>query len=247
MRTHTWLTLLAIALASTNGPLFAADKAPAVDTILNRFVLAIGGRDAWNKIESRQVTAEMETMGAQGEWISTSKSPNLSFSRVKHPKIGVFDSGFDGVTAWTKYQEKVSVKKGSELERAKREGDFFQELHLKTIYPGLAFVGTEVIKGESANILESKDPQIGKVRFFFGDSTGLLLRRENSFVNPDGKQMSDEAAYSDYREVDGIRYPFRQQVTVRVRGEVINESKMVVKEVKHNLRIEDGIFKMPSN
>ena len=246
MKTWIWITALNIALTLA-APLSAAEKGPDVDAILHKFVQALGGREAWSKIESRRVTAEMETMGAQGEWVSTSKSPNLSFSRVKHPRIGVFENGFDGVAAWTKYQEKVGVKKGGELERSKREADFFQELHLKTVYPGLAFVGTEVIKGESANILESKDPQIGKVRFYFGDSTGLLLRRENSFVNPDGKQMSDEASYSDYREVDGIRYPFRQQVTVRVRGEVINESKMVVKEVKHNLRIEDGIFKMPSN
>jgi hypothetical protein len=228
-------------------PLSAAEKGPDVDAILHKFVQALGGREAWSKIESRQLTGEMETMGAQGEYISTAKSPNLSFSRVKHPGIGVFDSGFDGSTAWTKGQAKVIIKKGSELERARREADFFQELHLNTTYPGLTFVGSEVIQGEAANILESKDPVIGKCRFYFGDSTGLLLRREKSFVNPEGKQMSSETEYSDYRKVDGIRFPFRQQVTVRVRGEVVNESKMVVKEVKHNLRIENGIFKMPSN
>ena len=245
MKTWIWIAVLNIALPFV-APLTAAEKGPDVDAILHKFVQALGGREALTKIESRQVTAEMETMGAQGEYISTSKSPNLSFSRVKHPRIGAFDSGFDGSMAWTKSQEKVGVKKGSELERAKREADFFQELHLKTVYPALALVGTEVIKGESANILESKDPQIGKVRFYFGDSTGLLLRKEDSFVNPDGKQMSSETSYSDYRQVDGIRYPFRQQVTVRVRGEVINESKMVVKEVKHNQHIEDALFKMPS-
>jgi hypothetical protein len=108
-----------------------------VDAILHKCVQALGGREALTKIESRQVTAEMETMGAQGEWISTAKAPNLSFSRVKHPRIGVFENGFDGVTALTKYQEKVGVKKGSELERAKREADFFQELHMKTVHPGL--------------------------------------------------------------------------------------------------------------
>lgn len=246
MKTSIWIAILNIVLTCA-GPLSAAEKGPDVDAILHKFVQSLGGRDAWSKIESRQVTAEMETMGAQGEWTSTSKAPNLSFSRVKHPRIGVFDSGFDGVTAWTKSQDRVGLKKGSELERTKREADFFQELHLKTLYPGLAFVGTEVIKGESANILESKDSQIGKLRFYFGDSTGLLLRRENSFVNPDGKQMSSETSYSDYRELDGIRYPFRQQVTIRVRGEVINESKMVVKQIKHNQRVEDGLFKMPSN
>lgn len=246
MKTSILITILNIALTCA-ASLSGAEKGPDADTVLDKFIQSIGGRDAWSKIESRQISAEMETMGAQGEYISTSKSPNLSFSRVKHPRIGVFDSGFDGVTGWTKSQEKVGIKKGAELERTKREADFFQELHLKTVYPGLAFVGTEVIKGESANILESKDPQIGKFRFYFGDSTGLLLRRENSFVTPDGKQMSSETSYFDYREVDGIRFPFRQQVTVRMRGELINESKMVVKEVKHNLRIEDGIFKMPSN
>lgn len=244
MKSSIWIAILNIAL-TCGLPLSAAEKGPDVDAILHKFVQSLGGRDAWSKIQSRQITAEMETMGVQGEWTSTMKAPNLSFSRLKHPRFGAADSGFDGVTAWVKGRDKVIVKKGSELERAKREADFFQELHLKTTYPGLVFVGTEVIKGESASILESKDPEIGKCRFYFGDSTGLLLRRENSFVNPEGKQMSSETSYSDYREVDGIRFPFRQQVTVRIRGEVVNESKMVVKEVKHNQPTDDAIFKMP--
>ncbi len=92
MKSSIWIAILNIVL-TCGLPLSAAEKGPDVDAILHKFVQALGGRDAWSKIESRQVTAEMETMGAQGEWVSTSKSPNLSFSRVKHPRIGVQNGG----------------------------------------------------------------------------------------------------------------------------------------------------------
>lgn len=227
--------------------LHAADPVKDIDGILDRFALATGGKAAWAKIQSRQTTAEMETLGASGEWVLTAKAPNLSLAKLSHPKIGGFESGFDGTAAWTRSAQKVGLKTGADLARAKREAEFFAELNLKSSFPGLAFVGTEPMKGESASILESKDPQLGKDRFYFGESTGLLLRRESSFVNPEGKQMGAETSYSDYREVDGIRYPHRQEVPVRIRGEVINESKVRVKEIRHNLPFEDALFKVPAH
>ena len=213
---------------------------------MDRFVQAIGGKEAWAKIQSRRILADMETMGAQGEWVSTAKVPNLNYSRVQHPKIGVFESGFDGTTAWTKSQGKVKVKQGNELEQAKREADFSQEQSLKATFPGLRFAGTDAVAGEPSNVLESTDPQIGKQRFYFSLVTGLLLRRETYFVNADGKQVTGDTLYSDYRLADGVKYPYRQKVTVSIRGQLVNESKMVVKEIKHNERVEDSLFKMPA-
>jgi len=245
MRTLTFIAILNLALTCAAN-LSAAEKEPSVDAVLDRFVQAIGGKEAWGKIQSRRILADMETMGAQGEWTSNAKSPNLSYSRVQHPKIGLFESGFDGSTAWSKSQSRVKVKQGGELEQAKRDADFFQELHLKETFPGLTFAGTDAVAGEPSNVLESKDPQVGKQRFYFSLITGLLLRRESHFVNADGKQVTSDTLYSDYRPVDGVKYPYRQKVTVSSRGQVVNESKMVVKEIKHNERVEDSLFKMPA-
>ena len=69
MKTSIWIAVLNIALTFA-APLSAAEKGPDVDAILHKFVQSIGGREAWSKIESRQITAEMETMGAQVGFIS---------------------------------------------------------------------------------------------------------------------------------------------------------------------------------
>lgn len=82
MRRSILIAVLNIALVFAV-TLSAAENGPDVDAILHKFVQSLGGREAWSKIESRQVTAEMETMGAQGEWVSTSKSPNLTKKRLE--------------------------------------------------------------------------------------------------------------------------------------------------------------------
>ncbi len=80
MKSSIWIAILNIGL-TCGLPLSAAEKGPDVDAILHKFVQALGGREALTKIESRQVAAEMETLGAQGEYISMSKSPNLPTSQ----------------------------------------------------------------------------------------------------------------------------------------------------------------------
>ena len=85
MKSSIWIAILNIVL-TCGLPLSAAEKGPDVDAILHKFVQALGGREAWSKIESRQVTAEMETMGAQGEYISTSKISELEFLPGEAPK-----------------------------------------------------------------------------------------------------------------------------------------------------------------
>lgn len=68
MKSSIWIAILNIVL-TCGLPVSAAEMGSDVDAILHKFVQALGGRGALTKIESRQVTAEMETMGAQGEYI----------------------------------------------------------------------------------------------------------------------------------------------------------------------------------
>jgi len=56
--------------------LMAADSLPTVDAILAKYTEAIGGRDAWNRIESRSIKADVEFFGSSTEWSLRAKSPN---------------------------------------------------------------------------------------------------------------------------------------------------------------------------
>ncbi len=76
---------------------------PTVKKILAKYVQAIGGKKANEKIKSRMVkgTVEIAPMGIKGTFESYAAAPNKSISRVTLAGIGELVEGFDGTTAWT--------------------------------------------------------------------------------------------------------------------------------------------------
>jgi hypothetical protein len=218
-----------------------------VDGVLEKYVKAIGGKEAWNKVESRSIKAEFEDpSGAASGWTLQAKAPNKRLTRMESSPWGVLLDGFDGTTAWSKNQNRVRTKDGDELSRAEKEADLRREIRLKELYPDLVFKGTETLDGEEVQVLESKPTPSSKERFSFSAKTGFLVRWQSEFKNAQGNDDARvEIRYSDYRAVDGLQYPHVQRFKIVAAGHDI-ELGMKVKEVKHNEKFEDSIFSKPS-
>jgi zinc protease len=233
---------LALLLAA---PVLGAEKG-TVDGVLEKYVKAIGGKEAWNKVESRSIKAEFEgPFGATSGWSLQAKAPNKRFTRMESSPWGVLLDGFDGTTAWSKNQNGVQTKDGDELSHAEKEADFRREVRLKELYPDLVFKGTETLDGEEVQVLESKPTPGSKERFSFSAKTGFLVRRQSESKNAQGNETRVEIRYSEYRAVDGLRYPHLQRIRIVAAGQEIAFG-MKVKEVKHNEKLEDSIFSKPS-
>ena len=217
-----------------------------MDGVLEKYVKAIGGKDAWNKVESRSIKAEFEGPGgATSGWSLQAKAPNKRLARMESSPWGVLLDGFDGTTAWSKNQNGVRTKGGDELSRAEKEADLRREVRLKELYPHLVFKGTETLDGEEVQVLESKPTPSSKERFSFSAKTGFLVRQQSEFKNAECNARRVEIRYSEYRAVDGLQYPHVQQFKIFAAGQEI-ELGMKVKEVKHNEKFEDSLFSKPS-
>ncbi len=233
---------LALLLAA---PVLGAEKG-TVDGVLERYVKAIGGKEAWNKVESRWIKAQFEDpSGATSEWSLQAKAPNKRLTRMESSPWGVLLDGFDGTTAWSKMQNDVRIKTGDELSRAEKEADFRREVRLKELYPDLVLSGAERLDGEEVQVLESKPTRSSKERFSFSAKTGLLVRQQSELKNAEGDDLRVEIRYSQYRAVDGLQYPHAQQIKFSGVGHEV-ELGMKVKEVKHDEKFEDSIFRKPS-
>ena len=198
---------------------FGAEKA-SVDAVLDRYVKAIGGKEALQKVESRRVKADFEAMGSKSEWTLEAKAPNKQVTRVDLPGIGLIEEGYDGKTAWSKSAGGVRTKEGDELERAKKQADFYREIRLKELYPNLEVKGTEKWNGKEVQVLESKSSPTSKDRFSFSTETGLLVRQQSEFES-EGNQVEVDVQLGDYRAVDGVKYPYEQKVNVMVGGQPV--------------------------
>jgi len=192
--------------------LLAADNPLTVDEVLGKYAAAVGGKEAWAKVQSRTMTADFELFGSQTEWKVQAKAPNKRRSETELGALGSTVDGFDGTTAWTKNQAGVRSKTGDELVRAKMEAEFNREVRLKELYPDLAAKAVETFGGEDVHVLESKPTPTSTERFSFSAKTGLMVRQQTQFKNQEGADVALEMNYADYREVEGLKYPHLQKL-----------------------------------
>jgi acetyl esterase/lipase len=225
--------------------LLAADNPLTVDEVLGKYAAAVGGKEAWAKVQSRTMTADFELFGSQTEWKVQAKAPNKRRSETELGALGSTVDGFDGTTAWTKNQAGVRSKTGDELVRAKMEAEFNREVRLKELYPDLAAKAVETFGGEDVHVLESKPTPTSTERFSFSAKTGLMVRQQTQFKNQEGADVALEMNYADYREVEGLKYPHLQKLKISAAGQELFSTEFKVKSIKHNEKLEDALFTSP--
>ena len=224
----------------------AAADTPTVDSILAKHVQAVGGKEAMEKVHSRlvQFKVESDTVGnSEGEVFA--QAPDRQRSHVDLGAAGVIDEGFDGTVAWTKNPwEGLRVKTGDELAKVRRDARFNRELKFKSLYPDLAYKGTEKVGDEEAWVLESKPSASSKEKFWFSTTTGLLIRQESEYQGPQGV-VNVNMFPRDYRAFDGLKFPGAVKMKISNAGQEF-EFTMKFLSFKHNVEIDAAKFAKPA-
>jgi hypothetical protein len=227
------------AAAKTNG------SAPTVDQILDKYVSAVGGRDALEKINSRTTKGSLQFekgLNLTGETEGYFKFPNKNLINTNLPGLGLLQEGYDGSTAWTKDSSNgLRERKGREFEEAKLDAEFNRELKLKRLYPKMELKGTQKIAGRDAYLIEATPAGGTAEKFYFDTQTGLLVRLDRERLTPQGDAVSVEIYYEDYREADGIKVHFSER-------HILPDVIVLIRysSIKHNLPIDDAKFAKPS-
>lgn len=227
--------------SETKAPTAAKAEAalPGVDQLLDKYVQALGGKDAIAKVTSRVTkgTFEVPDRGITGTFEAYAKAPRSTASVVDIPGFGQFRQGFDGTVGWrnepqTGYRE----LSGQELANARRSAEMHQALKLRELYPKIDSKGKDKVGQRDTWVLEA-DPGDGTRRRMYLDvETGLLLRSDTVLDTPMGR-TTVESYMEDYRDVDGVKVPF----TVR---QVNPQITWIIRatEIHHNVTIDDAKF-----
>lgn len=228
----------------------AADSPlPGADEVIARYVTALGGKDALQKVNRRVITGEAESSLFKGKarWGYVASAPDRRVSVLEVPNVGALMDGFDGTVAWRKSGTQPAVTLGGEeLAKAKRDAQFHRDSNLKLIYPDLRTTGASVLDGEPCFILEAKPSTNAVERFWFSQKSGFLVRQESEFTTPAGR-VSSSATYGDFRPVDGIRMPYLMKVHATGAGTGGREVDFTMRflEVRHNLAVDEARFSKP--
>ena len=102
-----------------------------------------------------------------------------------------------------------------------KEGAIFNKpAKLRELFPSAMLIGKEKLGGKDVYVV-----RMGFDSWYFDAEDGLLLRKGNMY-------------YDDYREVDGIKLPFK------LRDEVLASAGIIYRltEIKHNVKIDEAKF-----
>jgi outer membrane lipoprotein-sorting protein len=217
---------------------------PSAEQLVDKYVTALGGKAAIEKITSTSAkgTLELPAMGVNGTAERLAKAPNKTYMIVSIPSFGDIKQGADGTSAWAQDPNSGQINdiSGNQLARAKMAADFYRDLKFKETYSKMTVKGTEKVNSRDAYVVQA-DSSAGPTTMYFDAQNGLLLRIDSERDGPEGKTMIEEY-YDDYRDVDGVKYPYAYR-------QKNSQYDFTIKftEVKHNVTIDDAKFAKPAN
>jgi zinc protease len=229
--------------AATPKPRASADAPlPSPQELLKKSEDASGGGEAWKKNTSRRLKGlyQSEDSSVFVGMEILEKSPNKSLTKISLPNGVTIREVCDGRTAWIESSgQGYHEFKGAELAAKLRQADFQDPGNVEKSAKTGKVIGMQKVGTHDAYVLEfDTDKKIHSKLYFDADS-GLILRSEDVISTADGPYPV-KIDFDDYREVDGLKFPFRMKRTEK--GAVI---LIRITQVTVNPRLDDTLFLKP--
>ena len=223
----------------------AAQPRPA-DPILDKYIQAVGGA---------QRLAALTSFSAKGTYVGfgeTDKTPLEIFAKapnqrnmVVHTPIGDIATVYDGRTGWSAAPAANTPVPVLEVTDGELEG-----VRLDALLAFPAGLKQALRQWHSGNPATIDDHEVQMVQgtsdgrypvdLYFDSKSGLLVRSVRYNDSPVGLNPT-QVDYSDYRDVAGVKMPFRWTVTW-----LSGRSTIELTEVQPNARIDAAKFAKPT-
>jgi SH3-like domain-containing protein len=218
------------ALLADNG--VGRDTMPTVDQIVERYVQAVGGREAIERLRTRVMTGHLVTdlptwsppVHEEVE-VELRSATSRGYLSVMQAQDGAVWDGFDGTVEWSRSAAGVEIDDGVDVRLA-----WFLDpqgaLRLREYFPDMTLRGATELDGRRVYVVDIDDERLHAM--YFDAETGLLVR------------LGYNRELGEYREVDGVMVPF--SVSFSRKG---GSSTYVFDNVEHNVEIDTSLFAMP--
>jgi photosynthetic reaction center cytochrome c subunit len=215
---------------------------PSGGPVLARYVQALGGQAALDKVSTRveKATAQMPDGHPLPIDIYT-KAPDQRVSVMHMPK-GDSITAYNGSAGWIAFPGRpLREMSDAEQEAAKLDAEAFYPGHLEKVFDELKLQGhEEKIDGHEANVVLGLSKGQPPVKLYFDKSSGLLVRMVHYADTPLGLNPT-QVDFADYRDVGGVKTPYRWTIA-RPSGAFTIE----VYQAQQNVPIDDAKFMKPA-
>lgn len=196
--------------------------------VVDNYFKAIGGREKTKAIKSVVSSSNATVQGMSINLTTKIAAPNKSSAVVSGMGQVFSKQIFDGVKGYAEVQGRRTELTGDQLEDAKKNAIIFKD----DIYKSGKLDRIVNLEGNSAYVIIS-----GKTEAYYDVKSGLKVR-EVVTANAGGKEVKNPINYSDYKAVNGIKFPHKMSMKM---GPMSME--FVVKEIKVNEGVTAEDFK----
>jgi zinc protease len=226
-------------------------SAQTADEIVEKSIAALGGRAAIEKAKTRVATGTISLQTPAGDIPGTieiySAVPNKVRTVVKADltQFGagplVVDQRFDGTNGYVldSLQGNRDIT-GNQLENMKVSSFPHPFLTYKALGTSVALGPKEKIGTRDAFVVTFTPVAGSPVRQFIDAETFLPVRAVSTVDVPQIGQLEQTADSSDFRDVDGVKTPFRIALSSSVQGLTITITK-----IENNVPVDAKLFSKP--
>lgn len=213
---------------------------PTADQVLQKYVEALGGRDAVQKITTLVEKGTMTGQGGHSMPIEIAyKSPDQRAVTVQTPR-GEMTIASGTAGAWQSMGGRTQPIGGPELAGMRVASRLDFPANAQQLYGHLRVGHPAKVNGADAYVLFGFGNGQPPVELYFDQQSGLLLR-ETIFAQTPLGRLANQTDFSDYRETDGVKTPY-QLVNSSPRG----TSTVHLEQVQQNVSVPDSKFSKPA-
>jgi hypothetical protein len=190
-------------------PLAAAQTAPSAREVVDRFIKAIGGREAYKKISSLRSTGtfELPAQGIRGSFEMVQARPGKALVKTDIPGIGQIEIGFDGKHGWQiDPLAGPTLLTGRKLTELADDSWFDAPLYEPDFVKSMTVAERTTFDGRPAHKLQVVFASGGEEAQFFDVETGLRLGSEARRETPLGI-VPTTSVWREYKLFGAIQQP----------------------------------------
>jgi hypothetical protein len=235
------MLVLGVACMTALQPIAQQARPQNAQQVLDRMAQAMGLANA-AKIRTVQMTGTLSypMQGMQGRYEAFYKSPNKLLLKVNIQGIGEIQQGFDGKVGWEKNpMTGLRELQGAELAQMRWNAESGVSNDLRKTLRNPKLVGQEKVGNRNTFVITAQTTAGAPIKVFVDAQRYLPLRVDLEVATPQGK-LNIVFRFEDYRRIDGVMYAFTTRQSIAG-----IEAVLKIERVRHNVPIDDAIFRKP--
>ena len=204
-----------------------------VQSIFDNYINAIGGKNKLNAIKTITTVASVTIPNAPFSPTAEfkQKHPNLNAMSMTVEGMGtMMSTRFDGENGYLEQMgQKIPFEK-EQLNYEKQKKGLFEEIYLNI--SDMELVSLSAIDGKDLYKIKVND----KSYRYYDAKTNLLVMTEETMTQG-GNEMTSTTKFSDYKDVNGILFAFKREISTGPQNIVFN-----ISSIKLNEEIDDSFF-----